>query len=106
MRIWNAGVTDRYVSAVHLRNNILLSSGVPLVEATTTALAGAADLRFENNDYFGGAPLAIWGGAQYSSLASWRATGQETLPGVPMGLSVDPRLVAAGAGPTLVMPTP
>ena len=101
VRIWNAGVTDRYVSAVHLRNNILLASGVPLVEATTTALAGAADLRFENNDYFGGAPLAIRGGAQYSSLASWRATGQETLPGVPMGLSVDPRLVAAGAGPTL-----
>lgn len=101
VRIWNAGVTDRFVSAVHLRNNILVTSGVPVVEATAAALAGAAELRFENNNYFGGTVVAIWGAAQYSSLAAWRATGQEMLGAVPIGLSVDPGLVAPGAGPAL-----
>lgn len=100
VRVWNDGVGDRYVSGVHLRNNILLTNGVPIVQATSTALAGAVDLRFENNDYFGGA-VAIWGATQYSTLTAWRATGQETLSGTPVGLSVDPRLVAAGNGPTL-----
>jgi len=101
VRIWNEGADTSYVSGVHLRNNILLTSGVPIVETTSAALAGAVDLRFENNDYFGGAPVAIWGAAHYASLSAWRATGQETLGGSPVGLSVDPRLVSAGAGPAL-----
>src|SRR5213079_1876353 len=55
VRVWNAGVTDRFVSSVHLRNNILeTSGGMAVVEATAAALAGAADLRFEGNDYFAG----------------------------------------------------
>ena len=101
VRIWNDGVSDRFVSSVHLRNNILLTSGVPVVHVTSAALTGASDLRFENNDYFGGTPVAIWGALQYPSLAAWRATGQEMLGGNPVGLSADPRLVAAGSGPTL-----
>jgi hypothetical protein len=104
VRVWNAGVTDRFVSGVHFRNNILQASGaVVLVEATASALAGAADLRFEGNDYFAGGatPSFLWRGTTYAGLSAWRATGQESFAGVPSGLSVDPRLAAAGGGPTL-----
>jgi len=89
---------------VHLRNNLFVTaSGFPVVEVTAAALAGASDLRFESNNYFGsGSGLAfLWNGASYSGLTTWRATGQETLGGKPVGLAVDPLLTAPGAGQTL-----
>jgi hypothetical protein len=104
VRIWNAGVTSLFVSGVHLRNNLFVTAnGLPVVEVTAAALAGASDLRFESNNYFGsGSGLAfLWNGASYSGLTTWRATGQETLGGKPVGLAVDPLLTAPGAGQTL-----
>ena len=101
VRVWNAGATDRFVARVHVRNNIFMTAGLPIAEVTAAALQGAADLRFEGNDYFGGAPIAIWNGASYSTLAAWRATGQEVLGSQAVGLSVDPQLTGAGAGTTL-----
>ena len=101
VRVWNAGATDRFVARVHFRNNIFMTAGLPVIEATAAALQGAADLRFEGNDYFGGAPLAMWNGASYSTLAAWRASGQELLGGQAVGLSIDPQLTGAGAGTTL-----
>ena len=102
VRIWNAGATDRFVSNVHLRNNILVTAGAPVVEVAAAALAGARDLRFEGNAYFAGgaAPRFLWNGATYSSLSAWRVTGQETLRGQPSGTSLDPHLTAAGSGAT------
>jgi len=64
-------------------------------------------LVFQQNDYF--SPLrwfeVDWGSQVYTGLRSWRtATGQELLDGGPTGLTVDPRLVAAGAGGALRNP--
>ena len=100
VRIWNAGAPDRFVSGVHFRNNIFVTTGLPIVEASAAALAGAADLRFEGNGYYAGgsSPAMRWGGTTFTGLTAWRATGQETIGGVPAGLSVDPQLVAAGSG--------
>jgi hypothetical protein len=101
VRVWNAGAADRFVNGVHLRNNILFTTGaLPLVEATAGALAGAVDLRFEGNDYFtaGSTPAFLWGGTRYSGLSAWRATGQEVAAGVTTGMTVDPQLIAAGGG--------
>ena len=104
VRIWNAGVTNLFVSGVHLRNNLLITTnGLPAVEVTAAALAGAADLRFEGNNYFGSGSATpfLWNGATYSGLSAWRATGQETSGGKPVGLAADPLLTAPGAGQTL-----
>jgi hypothetical protein len=100
VRLWNAGATDRFVSGVHFRNNIFITTGQPVVEVSAAALAGAADLRFEGNGYFAGgsSPAILWGGTTFAGLAAWRVTGQETVAGVPSGLSVDPQLMAAGGG--------
>jgi len=38
----------------------------------------------------------------YASLDAWRAAGQETLFGAPVGLSVDPQFVAMGTGRDLL----
>lgn len=103
VRIGNAGITTRVVSSLHLRNNILVTlGGLPIVDVSPTQ-AAATDLRFEGNDYFAsGAPLSVrWGSTTYSTLTAWRATGQEIVGGVAAGSSVDPLLVAAGAGGTL-----
>ena len=101
VRISNAGVPDRFVSGVHFRNNIFVTTGLPTVEVSDTALAGASDLRFEGNDYYAGgsSPVFRWGGTTFNGLAAWRGTGQETIAGVPSGLSIDPQLSAPGEGP-------
>jgi hypothetical protein len=100
VRVWNAGATDRFVSGVRFRNNIFMTTGLPVIEATGAALAGATGLRFEGNDYYAGGSSAVflWSGTSFGGLAAWRATGQETIAGRPSGLSVDPQLMAAGAG--------
>lgn len=102
VRVWNAGVTDRFTSGVHVRNNIFVTTGLPVIDVSAAALAGAVDLRFEGNDYYAGGstPAVLWGGTSFAGLAAWRATGQETLSGAATGLSVDPQLTAAGAGPS------
>jgi hypothetical protein len=104
VRVQNATITDRDVQALHFRNNIFQTTGgVPLVQITSGQLAGATDLKFQANDYFasGGAFHVLWGGASYSSLSTWRASGQELIGSASVGRSVDPRLEAAGAGATL-----
>ncbi len=103
VRISNDGATDRYVSSVHFRNNIFFTFGLPLVQVTAAALPGAVDLRFEGNDYFanGAIPAIAWGTASFAGLTQWRTTGQEIVNGMPTGLSVDPRLTAAGAGASI-----
>jgi hypothetical protein len=100
VRIWNGGVEDRFVSAVHLRNNILSVAGLPVVQVEAAALRGASDLRFEGNAYYaaGATPVVRWGASTFTGLPSWRSTGQETLAGQATGVSVDPQLTAPGAG--------
>src|SRR6185369_2163418 len=83
---------------VHLRNNILIATGTANL---LTVAAGQSGILFQGNDYWAnGAPLKIqWGYSTYSDLASWRlSTGQETVNGLPSGMSLDPLLTAAGAG--------
>ena len=104
VRIGNASIGDRFVSGLHLRNNILeTTGGLPIVEVTTGQLAGAGDLLIQGNDYWsaGATWSVLWGGTAYSSLAAWRATAQETAAGAATGFAVDPLLNAAGDGGTL-----
>jgi hypothetical protein len=85
------------------RNNILYSTGgVRLIDSDAAYATGS--VRFQGNNYFsGGGTFAIrWGGTSYSSLSNWRtASGQEKNGTASVGLSVDPQLVAAGAGGTI-----
>jgi len=86
---------------VHLRNNILFTSGGALTMRLAPNLIG---ILFQGNDYWnGGAPLSIsWGNASWSSVNSWsQATGQEMLNGSSIGLSVAPHLTAPGGGGTI-----
>jgi hypothetical protein len=71
-----------------------------LVEAPT----GMSDLTFQGNNYWstGDSFRINWGGTTYGSLPAWRsATGVERLNGADVGLSRNPRLLAAGQRPTL-----
>ncbi len=87
---------------VTVRNNIFyVADGLPMIAAPKL---DRDSLLFQQNDYF--SPLrwfeVDWGSQVYTGLRSWRtATGQEGLDGSPTGLTVDPRLVAAGAGGAL-----
>jgi hypothetical protein len=78
-------------------NNLLVTSGgLPLVNVPSPRPA----LSFQGNDYWSsGAPLEVsYGGASYSSLASWSAaTGQETGGAA---TSIEPSLYSAGAPAT------
>ena len=100
VRVGNAGAADRFAAGVHFRNNIFMTPGLPAVDVSAGMLAGVSDLRFEGNDYYsaGATPLIVWGGTRFTSLAAWRATGQETVAGIPAGFSVDPQLAGAGGG--------
>ena len=94
-------VVDSGTSNTALRNNLLLSSmASPLIDV----VKGQTNLQFQGNNYWmAGFPLKLrWAGAEYGSLATWRAaTGQERVGTTETGLSVDPGLVAAGSGPVL-----
>ena len=103
VRVGNASVADRIVSSLHFRNNIFFTAGgTPVMDVSATQ-AAAPDLRFEGNTYYASG-LAVslrWGATTYTSLAAWRATGQEMAGGVALGSSADPQLDAAGHAGTL-----
>jgi hypothetical protein len=103
VRVWNAGVPDRRVAALHIRNNILITSGgLSLINVSATQ-ASVTELRFEGNNYYasGSAMRLVWGASVYASLSAWRASGEEMVAGVASGFSVNPQLNGAGAGATL-----
>jgi hypothetical protein len=86
---------------IKVRNNIIQTAGgAPVVDAASSSNSVA----FNGNDYWSsGSSLRIrWGSSQYSSLPNWRSsTGREKSGSALTGLSVDPRLSAAGKGGTL-----
>jgi hypothetical protein len=103
--IHNAGIESQDVKSVHIRNNTFyVTGGLLSVNVFTGAVAGAVDLRFERNNYYGGtiAPKILWAGANYAGIGAWAsATGQERVSGVTVGLQVNPGLVNAGGGGTI-----
>ncbi|HEV3485582.1 MAG TPA: right-handed parallel beta-helix repeat-containing protein, partial [Vicinamibacterales bacterium] len=104
IRVWNAGIPDRDVSGLRVRNNILQTAGgLPLVEVTSSQVAGATGVRFEGNAYFsaGAAFRILWNGATYTSLSAWRTTLQETVGGFASGVTMDPLLYSPGLGGTI-----
>jgi len=104
LRVGNATIETHRLAGLHVRNNILQTTGgVPVVDVSATVLAGASDLRFEGNDYYasGAAFGIVWGAASYGSLTAWRATSQETVGGRATGFAVDPQVTAPGHGGTI-----
>ena len=100
-RVSNASRETSDVQRVHLRNNVFSTSGgVGLVEVTSSQLSGSSDLRFQGNDWWAGGatPRFVWGGTTYTSLTSWRGTGQETVGTTNVGLSTDPQLSPGSSG--------
>jgi hypothetical protein len=106
--IVNAGIRDRFVSGVHIRNNIIQTTGgINLVEVEPRALVGARDLLFQGNVYYASAdPFHIvWGARDFADLASWRSeAGQEQIGGREVGLVADPLLALPGGGGTIGAP--
>lgn len=106
--IQNAGILTQDVENVHVRNNVFYTTGgLPVVEVTPDQLNGAIDLRFEGNNYYGGAykPKIVWGVTTYYGLADWRSgQGQERLNGADVGSETDPQLTSAGNGGTIGNP--
>jgi hypothetical protein len=101
-----AGATPKAIHVrdtvnVRFRNNLLVSTGgVPILDVPKDQ----PGLRFQGNNYWAadGKPRIQWEGRTYESLDAWRAaTGQETVNGLPTGLSVDPRLSDLEEGVTL-----
>jgi hypothetical protein len=81
---------------VHIRNNILVTTGgMPLVNIN----AAQSGLVFDHNCYWSsGAAFSITDNVAYSSLSSWRsATGNEAS----VGINVDPMLTAPGTAGTI-----
>lgn len=94
-------VSSEGVSQVTLRNNVFQTTGgLPVVES----LASSGVL-FQGNCYWStDAPLLVrWNGTDFNNLADWRAAaGQEVLKTRTTGLVLDPKLVAAGTGGSLI----
>ena len=61
VHVSNVGVADLFVSGLHVRNNIFVTTGPPMVQIEAGALSGASDLRFEGNAYYasGAASFAL-----------------------------------------------
>jgi hypothetical protein len=86
---------------VHIRNNIFATNGSVFLMYITPVQSG---LWLQGNDYwvYGSNPVFLWGNGSYASLGDWRsATGRETLNGSPTGYSVNPMMIAPGAGPSI-----
>ncbi len=106
-RIWGARISNTSretsdVQRVHLRNNVIATSGgVGLVEVTSAQLSGSSDLRFQGNAWWAGGatPRFVWGASSLTSLGAWRTgTGQEKVGTTAVGLGVDPRLSLGASG--------
>lgn len=83
---------------VQVRNNIFQTTGG--LRTAVWASSGQSAVVFSGNDYAatGTRPLFTWAGSTSDGLDAWRAaSGQER----GTGLSVDPGLVAPGAGGTI-----
>ncbi|MFG2309878.1 right-handed parallel beta-helix repeat-containing protein [Streptomyces sp. NPDC048566] len=91
-------------TGVRLRNNVLATTGDPLVTADTGLPTARALLQGNLYSAPGGRWTIEWGGRRFTDLASWRdATGQETAAGKPAGLSADP-CFAGGDTPRIGAP--
>lgn len=103
--VHNTGLTSNDVRSVHLRNNAFYTTGgLTTVEVTAGQLTGAVDIRFEGNDYYGGAvaPKIIWGAMIHTALSTWRsATGQELLGSELVGTTANPGFASPGTGGTI-----
>jgi regulation of enolase protein 1 (concanavalin A-like superfamily) len=100
----NTSIETQDLENVTIRNNIVQTTGgIPFVDFAASVLDAATGVRIEGNAYWptGGAFSIKWRGSTYTSLDEFRAaSGQEQLNGRNVGLVVDPRLSAPGAGPT------
>jgi hypothetical protein len=91
------------VQDVTFRNNVVASSHSNLVEASI----GQVNVVFQGNDYWADcAPFSInWNGENVTSLAAWRALGQETFSSQSVGMWADPAYYSMGSGQTLGNPS-
>ncbi|MBN1269782.1 MAG: hypothetical protein JXB04_09355, partial [Kiritimatiellae bacterium] len=103
--IWNGGTTGSDSHGLHVRNNILQTTGgVRLVEVTASQLDSGNEILFQGNDYFasGSDFQILWSGTTYTNLADWRTGATQEMAGAEeAGLSADPRLGSPGGGGTL-----
>jgi hypothetical protein len=106
--IVNAGIRDRFASGIHVRNNIIQTTGgVNLIEVEPGQLVGAQDLLFQGNVYYpsGDAFRIVWGSRALGDLAAWRGeAGQEQVSGREVGIVADPLLAQPGGGGTIGNP--
>jgi Carbohydrate esterase, sialic acid-specific acetylesterase/Bacterial Ig-like domain (group 3) len=88
--------TGNNLTGVFLRNNLLV---VTNGNALVSGAPGSSQALFQGNDYWSsGGAFNVSG---YSSLAAWRAAGQETVNGTNTGFNVDPKLKNPGNGGTI-----
>ncbi|MFF8838184.1 right-handed parallel beta-helix repeat-containing protein [Streptomyces sp. NPDC015130] len=99
------------MAGVRVANNVFATDGGPLID--TQSAYGRSTVRLAGNDYYSTGGWALeWGAQRHTSLDGWRvASGQETLDGVPTGLSEDPCLSGltapvtdGSAGPESLVP--
>jgi Right handed beta helix region len=101
--VTNGGASAAEVHEVRFWDNVfVVDGGVRLLDVSSSQVAAGTGLRFEGNDWWGGAggTRFRWAGTAYTSLAEWQAaTGQERDGDAPLGRSVDPGMVGPGNGP-------
>jgi hypothetical protein len=89
LRVWNAGITDRFTSGVHVHSNTFQIDGaLPFVIVTSAALSGATDLVFYANTYTGDGTWT-WGTAVFTTNQTWLSSGHELAnapPAPPQGV--------------------
>jgi hypothetical protein len=85
-------------SNININNNILIAeNGADLI-----AVPAGYDAKIAGNLYYTSGNFSIkYKGSSYSSLQSFRATGNEIWEGMPAGYEGDPLLVDAGHGGTI-----
>ncbi len=91
---------------VNFRNNIFITEpGVELIRSSVPLVPG--EVTFQGNVYWttDGSFEVEANGTTYTSLADFRSTGQEMLGPTPLGLHIDPMLVAPGNPQLLTDPT-
>lgn len=90
----NGAVTGGFAA-----NNIFYANGIACIVKDSAV----STIAFTGNNYFSNGAFSIqWSGTTYTSLATWQAaTSQEEILGVNVALTVDPTLLAPGAGGTI-----